>query len=131
MNDDLGSTIKQIADMLNQDTLPENLKDLISLFAGAIEKNDSPDLQKKSSQTDDQSIKMENKDELAENLEMIRTVKNIMRKLNSKSDPRINLLMALKPFLNNNRQKKINNCITLLQITRLFETIGNTENNNF
>lgn len=131
MNDDLGSTIKQIADMLNQDTLPENLKDLISLFAGAIEKNDSPDLQKKSSQTDDQSIKMENKDELAENLEMIRAVKNIMRKLNSKSDPRINLLMALKPFLNNNRQKKINNCITLLQITRLFETIGNMENNNF
>lgn len=131
MNDDLSSTVKQIADMLNQDTLPENLKDLISLFAGAIEKNDSPDLQKKSSQTDDQSIKMENKDELAENLEMIRAVKNIMRKLNSKSDPRINLLMALKPFLNNNRQKKINNCITLLQITRLFETIGNMENNNF
>ena len=134
MNDELGLKIKHIADMLNQDTLPDNLKDIISLFAGSGQKGiDSPNSQKKQPQnnySNNGDARVNNTEELSENLEMLKTVKNIMGRLNSKSDPRVNLLNALRPFLNNNRQKKIGSCIMFLQVTSLLETMRDLENNN-
>ncbi len=133
MNDDLALKIKQIADMLNEDTLPDNLKDIISLFVGSGGSADNPDSQKKHDQnnhSNNEGIRVNNTVELAENLEMLKTMKNIAGRLNSKSDPRVNLLNALKPFLNNNRQKKIGNCIMFLQVTSLLETMRDLENNN-
>lgn len=132
MNDDLALKIKQIADMLNEDTLPGNLKDIISLFAGSEGNAYNADSQQKHNQNNHSNnggIKANNTEELAENLEMLKTVKNIMGRLNSKSDPRVNLLNALKPFLNNNRQKKIGNCIMFLQVTSLLETMRDSDNN--
>jgi len=130
VNDDLALKIKQIADMLNQDTLPDNLKDIISLFAGSGDSTDSPDSRNKHTFSNNEGVRTGNTEELAENLEMLKTVKNIMGRINSKSDPRVNLLNALKPFLNNNRQKKIGNCIMFLQVTHLLETMRNLEDNN-
>lgn len=139
MNEDLALKIKQIANMLNEDALPDNLNDIISLFTGSVGSVNDPDSQKQYTQgnhsnnnnkSNNERIKANNAEELAENLEMLKTVKNIMDGLNSKSDPRVNLLNALKPFLNSNRQKKIGNCIKFLQVTSLLETMKELEENN-
>lgn len=156
MNDDLSSTIKQIADMLNQDKLPNNLKDIISLFAssagssgstspigptdsdsaGSVASNSNSSSLKKLNQSNNKNElnlrevnKKANTDELTENLEMLRTINNIMSKLNSNSDPRVNLLNALRPFLNSNRQKRVGNCIMLLKVTSILEIMKDIEDN--
>jgi hypothetical protein len=129
VNENISSTIKQLADMLSQDKMPENLKDLVSLFSGAIE-NNSNTRQISANQANEQSLGKKNLYDQELNPEMINMVKTLMRKLDTKNDPRINLLMALRPFLNSNRQKKLGNCIKLLQITSLFEDLEKIENLN-
>ncbi|NLC67304.1 MAG: hypothetical protein GX754_00645 [Clostridiaceae bacterium] len=134
MKEDLGVTIKQLASMLDQDKIPENLKELISLFSGMMEKNSNErqkqDIPALDNHVNEQSPGKENTGEQEVSPEMITLVKTLMGRLDIRNDPRINLLMALKPFLNNNRRKKLGNCIKLLQITRLFEDMENLENHN-
>ena len=42
-------------------------------------------------------------------------------------DPRINLLTAIKPFLNSNRQKKVGDCIKLFQMFHLTNMMTDIE----
>ncbi len=129
MSDDLSKKIKQITDILGQENMPDNIKGLLSLLAnsGSQTKNEA------SESNDALSVKDEkaSKSELEDNLEMIRKVKKVVDRLNSKDDPRINLLNAIRPFLNNTRQKKINNCIKLLHIHNLTKYIDEHDKNFF
>jgi hypothetical protein len=54
-------------------------------------------------------------------------LKKAINSLGNLNDPRINLLNAIRPFLNSRRQKKINNCIQLLQITSLTRLMNEQE----
>lgn len=114
MSDDLNKKIKQITDMLSQENMPDNLKGLLSLLTNSGEKADSS--AKEADVHPAKEVKNE-KNELNENIEMIRKVTKIMDKFNSANDPRINLLMAVKPFLNNKRQMKVANCINILRMS--------------
>ena len=59
-------------------------------------------------------------------------MKNIIEKINSsKSNSGSNLLLALKPFLRESRQSKIDNYIQLLKILPLLETLKNNDSNNW
>lgn len=124
MSDDLNKKIKQIADALNQEDMPENLKELISLFANSM---GSSEKSSEENQADDTHKIRSEKNELEENVDMIRKIKKVMGKINSSSDPRISLLTALKPFVGSKRQAKINNCINLLRISSLSSLIGDQE----
>jgi len=121
MSEDLSKKIKQISDVLSQENLPENLKGLFSLLAGSVNNNPEDKKDEPSPKADEVKVKEEraDKSELEENLEMMRKVKTIMDRFNKVNDPRITLLMAIKPFLNNKRQKKIANCINLLRVSNL------------
>lgn len=49
-------------------------------------------------------------------------MKNIMDKINSNSnDPRANLLLSLKPYLNNNRKEKLDQYMQFLNISKVIE----------
>lgn len=49
-------------------------------------------------------------------------MKNVMDKMNSKkNDPRMNLLLSLKPYLNNNRKEKLNQYVQFLNISKVIE----------
>lgn len=49
-------------------------------------------------------------------------MKNIMDKVNSsKNDPRSNLLVSLKPYLNNNRKEKLDQYMQFLNISKIIE----------
>jgi len=121
MSEDLSKKIKQITDVLSQENLPENLKGLFSLLANSANNSSEDKKDEPSPKAEEESAKAErtNSSELEENLEMVRKVKTIMDRLNMANDPRVNLLMAIKPFLNDKRQKKLSNCINLLRVSRL------------
>jgi len=128
VDDDLGKTIKQITDMLSKDKdkMPDNLMGLISLLTspGSSESGSENDVEREEkNEKEGNNVNRSNKGDLQDNLEMIKQVTKIMDRLNTKNDPRVNLLNALRPFLNNKRQKKINNCIMLLQVTGIMKAM--------
>jgi predicted unusual protein kinase regulating ubiquinone biosynthesis (AarF/ABC1/UbiB family) len=131
MSEDLNKKIKQITDILGQENMPDNIKGLLSLLA-----NPSPAIQTESEAPKTAEItpvprkeEKSGRNEMEENLEMIRKVKKIMDRVNTKDDPRINLLTAIKPFLNSTRQKKLSNCVKLLQMHNITRFIDEQDKN--
>lgn len=52
-------------------------------------------------------------------------MKNLMDKMNSnKNDPRSNLLLSLKPYLNNNRKQKLDQYMQFLNISQVIEAFN-------
>lgn len=124
MSDDLNKKIKQIADILGQDSMPDNLKGLLSLLGSSGNKEE---LSPRADETIPVKEEKASRSELEENLELVRKMKKVMDKLNTKNDPRVNLLSAIRPFLNNTRQKRLNDCIKLLQVTSLKSFMDESE----
>ena len=151
MSDDLGKKVQQIAHMLGQDDVPDNVKELVALIAsslkgdsssqgdsspergGSPERGSSPEgdsplpplPQRLPSQSKSDTEMPGNSPTLSN--EMLDTAKNALRHINSANDPRINLLNAIKPFMNNKRQRKIGSCIQLLQIAGLSRMLNEKE----
>lgn len=130
MSDDLGRKIQQIAQMLGQDEVPDNVKELVSILANSLGKKEDGNSQTVRAETGNE-VKLDESRQAAEtpasSQEALDTVKHSNDRFNSSSDPRINLLMAIKPFMNNRRQKKIGNCIQLLQIAGLSRMLNDRE----
>jgi len=100
INNDLNQKINQLSSILGKDKIPDNVKNLLLSLAKS---NNSDNLQ-----------------ETDKSLKTLTRVKHIMDKLDaSNHDERVILLNAVKPFLNSSRQKKLNNCIKLLQMVSL------------
>lgn len=116
MSDDLGDKIQQIIQMLGQDEAPNKLKDVVAVLATALGSNEG---------SSDDTIPSGN--EKADNTELISAAKRALERVNSSNDPRVNLLQAIKPFMNNKRQNKISNCIQLLQVASLRSLLTDKE----
>lgn len=124
MSDDLNNKIQQIADVLGKEKMPDNVKELLSLLAGSLgSKEASPEISEREIPVEE----AKKQPEPEENAEVLRKVKNVFDKLNTGNDPRINLLYAIKPFMNSKRQKKLGNCIQLLQMTSLTRLLNEHE----
>ena len=125
MSDDLDKKIQQIAEMLGQDKVPDNLKSLVSLLAGSLngKEGSAPKQAEEEKPVEEKAVQAGND----ENTEMMRRVKKLMDGVNMGNDPRINLLQAIKPFMNVKRQKKIGNAIQLLQMTGLARLMNNND----
>ena len=126
MSDDLTKKIKQITELLTQENMPDNLKGLFSLLTGPGGKDES---QSKSGESSTVREDSQNKDDLDDSMDMVRKIKKVMDRLNTRNDPRVNLLSAIRPYLNNTRQKKLDNCIKLLQVTSLTKLLDDNEKN--
>lgn len=124
LSDDLNKKIKQITDILGQENLPDNVQSLLSLLTGGVNKEEPV---AKSNEKSYQKEERVERTETDENVDMIRKVKKVMDRLSTNNDPRINLLTAMKPFLNNNRQQKIANCIKILHMSRLSSLMDDHE----
>ncbi len=140
MNDDLGKKVQQIAQVLNQEELPDNVKELVALLASSLGKktdrgDGSPEVEVvevgDSSQQNPYSDASNNEKSIIHDSDVNSDVLNVTRKaigrFNSATDPRINLLQAIKPFMNNNRQNKISNCIQILQLAGLSRLLNEHE----
>ncbi|MDP4114400.1 MAG: hypothetical protein Q8924_20060, partial [Bacillota bacterium] len=115
-DDDLGKKIQQIAGLLGQDKMPDNVKDLLSVLSGSFsESSDSKDkasgiANTGSEQPDAASRENSNipvSTDSSDNAELFMRAKKMMDKLGTGNDPRVNLLHAIKPFMSGKRQQKI------------------------
>lgn len=148
MSDNLNKKVQQIAQLLGHDNVPDNVKELVSLLSASLENNGDasskdegdasseaasftastqPDSIKHSSDEQAPALQSSSEDPQSINRDVLATARNALSKLNSSNDPRINLLNAIKPFMNNRRQKKIGNCIQLLQIASLSRLLNEQE----
>lgn len=125
MSDDLSKAIKQIGEMLSQDKGGDSLMSLLSLLGSSGSKESEVKEDKKENKKDkeNRSESYPSGDVSQDNSEMVRQITNIMSSLNTRNDPRVHLLSALKPFLSRNRQKKLSNCIMLLQLTSVMRAM--------
>lgn len=116
MSDDLNKKIQQVAELLGQDNVPDNVKDLLSLLtSSAGPEGSAPNAAGPAESKVDRAKRAE----LEESLQMAKRVSTVMSRLNNAKDPSVILLRSVKPFLNGARQKKLENCIRLLQLTQL------------
>lgn len=135
MSDDLNKKIQQIAELLGQDNMPDNVKNLLGMLAGSIgNKEESPaksEVQK--SVEDDRPSDERPFLEKAQHSgpeadpDLSGKFRKTLDRISAGNDPRINLLHAIKPFMSGKRQKKISNCIQLLQMTNLTRLFNDNE----
>ena len=66
-------------------------------------------------------------------METLLRMKRVMDKMNSKDDPRSNLLMSLKPYLKESRKSKVDQYIQLMNMSKIMEVfpfMGGDKKNN-
>ncbi|MDQ2084957.1 hypothetical protein RBH29_00710 [Herbivorax sp. ANBcel31] len=129
MSDDFNNRIKQLGDILGNENISENLINILSLLANSTKKENPPeDIQKEAPVQNNTSSKKDTpKEDFYKNAELMRKIKNVMNDANTLEDPRINLLTAIKPFLNNSRQKKVGDCIKLFQMVHVTDMMNDIE----
>ena len=112
MNDtNSNNLMDQLSQMLKSDNIPDEIKNIFNNInsSDASNKNDnnnsnsSPDI----------------------DIESLLKMKQIMSSMNtSKDDPRANLLISLKPYLKESRQKKVDQYVKLFGIGKAFEILN-------
>lgn len=128
MSDDLNKAIKQLTDVLSQENLPDNLKGLLSMLAGSAGKEDTQtaaSASSGSSASPEPKEYREEKNDQDDNLN--NKIRNIVDRVNVQNDPRVALLYAIKPFLSSRKQKKLNNCVRLIQMSSLTRLLDDNE----
>lgn len=125
MGEDMNKKIQQIAELLSQENMPENVKSLLSLLSGSLENKESTG----DTVTQAEEVKIEKpvQNSHDNDSDLLKRVGKIAGNLSAGNDPRINLLYAIKPFMNSKRQKKLGNCIQLLQISSLARLLDNQD----
>lgn len=152
MSDDLGKKIQQIAELLGQDSVPDNVKELVTLLANSMSSKDAAADKNVPADTSDnptdrnvppngnsqtgayspeagETPEKQVNNDLLNNTELMNTARKALSRINSGNDPRINLLHAIRPFMNSKRQKKIGNCIQLLQVASLSRLLNDHDTN--
>ncbi len=122
MSDNLNNAIKQITDMLSND--PDSLKDLIEAFT-----NSSKDGEEEISKIKLPEPK-NTSDDMKENIEMFTRFKSVMDRMSSNSDPRVNLLTSITPFLSSRRKSRLSSAIKFLRFYPVIQSLLEDQKNN-
>ena len=61
-------------------------------------------------------------------MDTIMKMSSAFGKMNSKDDPRANLLNSLKPYLRDSKKSKLDNYMNLLNVSKIAELMKNNEN---
>lgn len=122
MSDNLNNAIKQITDMLSKD--PDSLKDLIGAFTGSYKEEEE--------EVGKQAVKDQKNtsSDMSENIEMFTRFKSIMDRMGNNSDPRVNLLTSITPFLNTRRKSRLNSAIKFLKFYPIIQSLLEEQKNN-
>ncbi len=121
MNDNLSDLLNNLSKNINSfdgnNINPDMLKQLLDSFNSSNGSNDSN--------------KNDNNSNPDIDLDTILKMKTIMEKMNSsKSNSSSNLLLALKPFLRQSRQSKVDQYVQLLKLAPLLEMFKNDNDTN-
>lgn len=124
---------KNTIDKLNNMLKKGNVSDLISKIPPDVMENLSSMMNNKDScykneNESDNSFKNENQNSFNfDNIDIntFMKMKSIIEKINSKDDPRNNLLESLKPYLRDNKKEKLDKYETFINFTKIAEILKN------
>mgnify|MGYP004493523229 FL=1 len=136
MDGDMNDIFQKLNSILEDKDMSNNLKNIMNNFSSSQTSNKTDE----SNSSDDNSLKNEDafKHDNSKNQEtttndfpefdinVILKIKKIMDSLNTskKDDPRANLLLSLKPYLNKTKKDKIDNYVKFLQFAKILEVMN-------
>lgn len=140
----MSEVIKNLTNMLGEDKIPDNLKENLNHITNnqntsSDEPSISPEtlstlmnmFKSSTSQSNDNSTNESTENSSNIDLEMILKLKSIIEKMNNtKNDPRSNLLLSLKPYLNENRQSKVEQYVKLLNMSKIVDVFNTNGGDN-
>lgn len=112
--EDMSDLLKQFSSMVENDQIPDNLKEIIGQM------NNKNNSKEQSSEGVSSSSSFSGFDGI--DINTIMKMKSIMEKMNSKDDPRANLLLSLKPYLKDSRKAKVEQYIQFLNMSKIMES---------
>lgn len=123
--EDMSEIMQKISSMLSQQTQENTPHNEDISFSS--EENSSASQQKLFSPMNSQSSEKQENNNFQFDIETIMKIKSIMDSLQStKNNPEANLLIALKPYLNNNRKQKLDQYIQFLNISKILDAWNNS-----
>ena len=118
--------------MVDSGNIPEELKEMLNNFnkdksSPAPESSSLPDLSSllNSSNNKSNNTESENSNNFNIDINTILKMKSIIEAINTKDDPRANLLYSLKPYLRESRKSKLDQYVNLLNMTKIAEIMKN------
>ena len=116
--EDMSNVLKQFSSMVNNNNLPDNIKDVLNNLNSSSNSTSSNNSGTSHEEDNSSQSNTPNID-----IEMILKIKSIMDKMNSQKDPRAKLLISLKPYLNEKRKGKVEQYIQFLNLSRVIEML--------
>ena len=124
------NTVNKLKDMMNKGELNAVISkispEMIENFSSMMSNGNTSESNENSENTNNQNSSNSGGFDF-NNIDMntILKMKSIMEKLNSKDDPRSNLLYSLKPYLRESKKEKLDQYANLLNIAKLSELFKN------
>ena len=122
MSEDLSNLIKNVKNMVDSGNIPDDMKNILNNL------NNTENNPKNSSEASSDSNHANNN--LNIDFDTILKMKNIIDTINSKDNPRANLLYSLKPYLRESRKSKLDQYVNLLNMTKIVGLMNNEKKEN-
>ncbi|MBR3162583.1 MAG: hypothetical protein IKF17_00575 [Clostridia bacterium] len=123
MSEDLSDLINNVKSMMDNGNIPDNMKDILNSISSSNPKGSN-------TSTSFTSSSGKNQSSLNIDVETIIKLKGIIDNINSKDDPRANLLYSLKPYLRDSRKAKLDQYVNLLNMTKIVDLLNNEKKEN-
>lgn len=122
MSEDMSNIMNQINQMLNNNEIPEEIKNMMNHF-----KDTSNESQTEAAPSSETSSSQNNENFSMPEFDIgtMMKMKTIMDSMKSnKDDPRANLLRSLKPYLKQSRKDKVDQYIQIFNMGKVFEILN-------
>ncbi len=128
-NEDMSDVFNKLNNISNQNNIsPDMVNNLINMFNNSnssTNSNNSNFSDNSSNHDYTNSSNSTHRDNSYENngidFETIMRMKTIIDKMNTKDDPRSNLLQSLKPYLKDSRKSKVDQYIQLMNMSKVMD----------
>ena len=116
--EDMSNLISEFSKMIEKNGVPDNLKDILNNI-----NSDNKSCNNSNNSDDDvSSFDFNNID-----IQTFLKLKSALDKMNSKNNPNTKLLLALKPYLKENKKEKLDQYIKLMNVSSILEVLNNNE----
>ena len=125
-NEDMSDVFEKINNIADQNNIsPEMVNNLFSMFNNSNSSSNSESNNHSGNSSHQDYNNSTNNENLFGNsgidFETIMRMKTIIDKMNTKDDPRSNLLQSLKPYLKDSRKSKVDQYIQLMNMSKVMD----------
>ena len=118
-NEDMSDVFEKLNNIAGKNNVsPDMVNNLFNMLNNSNSSNNANNSSDSSNSNSNQSNENNSN---GIDIETIMRMKSIIDKMNSKDDPRANLLQSLKPYLKESRQSKVDQYIQLMNMSKVME----------